>query len=153
MNTKRVKSCIKKRFSYCRAIADDIIKYNAIDEIISYAKEWAEIESPMTEETDTAWIRINWSDIYIFIHMDEDAWYDKGIIKFTGEVDYQLDPFGGYGGELIDVDSVDKFMEALKNLNLNKDEFVRNNYNGDFGDDDIYNATPNNLYIPYCGAF
>lgn len=153
MNTRKVKSNIKKRFKYCKAIADDIIKYNAMNDIIAYAKEWAEIESPMTEETDAPWVRINWSDIYIFIHMDEDAWYDDGVIKFTGKVNYQLDPFGGYGGELIDVDNVDAFMEELKNLNLNEDEFVRNNYDGDLGEDDIYNAVPKNLYVTYCGAF
>lgn len=153
MNTNKVKNNIKKRFNYCKAIADDIIKYNATDDIIAYAKEWAEIESPMTEETDSAWVRINWSDIYIFIYMDEDAWFDDGVVKFTGEASYQLDPFSEYGGELIDADTVDEFMEELKNLNLKEDELVRNNYNGDFGEDDIYNAVPNNMYVPYCEAF
>lgn len=139
----KVKNNIKKRLNYCKAIADDIIKYNATDDIIKYAKKWAEIESPMTKETEACWIRINWNDIYIFVHMDEKSYEEDDIVKFTGKVDYQLDMDGAYGTELIDVNSIDLFMEELDKLNLNN-----------LDEDDIFffNAVPK-LYIPYCGMF
>lgn len=151
MNTRKVKSHIKKRLEYCNAIAKDIVAHKASGEIISYAKQWAEIESPMTGEIDAAWIRINWSDIYIYVHMDEEKWYEQEIVSFTGEIDYQLDPFSECGGELIDVDNIKEFRVQLENLNLREREIVKNEYNGDFGPDDYPNAIPRENYAPYGG--
>lgn len=107
---------IMRQFSYCEAIADDIINHNASEEVIKYAKKYAEIESPMTEETDAAWVRVNWGDIYIFIHFDEDLYLNERKISFTGKITYQVDAIGGYGGELIDVNGIESFIGALNNI-------------------------------------
>ena len=59
-------------------------------EIQEYAKQFAEIESPIVGGTNADWIRINWGDIYIFLCDD-------------GRIGYQVDPLGEYGSELIDM--------------------------------------------------
>lgn len=85
-----LKNNLVKQFYYCNAIANDIIKHNKSKEIQEYAKQFAEIESPLVGGTYADWIRINWGDIYIFLCDD-------------GHIGYQVDPLGEYGGELIDM--------------------------------------------------
>ena len=79
-----------KQFNHCNAIAADILDNNKSKEIQEYAKKFAEIESPLVGGTEAEWIRINWGDIYIFLCDD-------------GNIRYQVDPLGEYGGELIDM--------------------------------------------------
>ena len=110
-----LKEIILKQLNYCSTIADDIIKHNASRDILNYTKKWAEIESPMTNETDCMWIRICWGDIYIFLYIDEYK-YQWGEICLTGKISYQLDGLGEYGGELIDVSTKEIFKEQLNNL-------------------------------------
>lgn len=95
-----LKENLVKQFRYCNAIANDIVEHNKSKEIQEYAKQFAEIESPLVGGTDADWIRINWGDIYIFL-------YDNGGIG------YQVDPLGAYGSELIDM------------WNCTKDDFVK----------------------------
>lgn len=109
---EKAKEAIIEQLNYCKEIAEDIIKNNASMEILQHAKKFAEIESPMTGETEATWVRICWGDIYIFLRFDEAAWDSDGKINFT-EIVYQLDPIGGYGAELIDVNTVEEFMEKL----------------------------------------
>ena len=78
------------QFKYCNAIVEDIIKYNKSKEVQEYTQGFAEIESSIVGGTDADWIRIHWGDIYIFLHND-------------GKINYQVDPLGEYGGELIEV--------------------------------------------------
>ena len=85
-----LKNNLVKQFYYCNAIANDIIKHNKSKKIQEYAKQFAEIESPLVGGTDADWIRINWGDIYIFLCDD-------------GRIGYQVDPLGEYGSELIDM--------------------------------------------------
>ncbi len=85
-----LKANLIKQFNYCNAIANDIIEHNKSKEIQEYAKQFAEIESPLVGGTDANWIRINWGDIYIFL-------------CDNGSVGYQVDPLGAYGSELIDM--------------------------------------------------
>ena len=85
-----LKDNLIKQFNYCKAIASDIIEHNKSKEIQEYAKQFAEIESPLVGGTDVDWIRINWGDIYIFL-------------CDNGNVGYQVDPRGVYGSELIDM--------------------------------------------------
>lgn len=85
-----IKENLIKQFNYCNAIAEDILQNNKSKEIQEYAKRFAEIESPLVGGTDAEWIRINWGDIYIFL-------------CDNGDVGYQVDPIGEYGGELIDM--------------------------------------------------
>lgn len=89
-----------KQFEYCKAIADDIIANGKTYEVQKYAQQFAEIESPLVGGTRAKWIRIQWGDIYIFLHDD-------------GRIDYQLDFVHAYGGELIDVNSEEKFFEIF----------------------------------------
>lgn len=85
-----IKENLIKQFNYCNAIAEDILQHNKSKEIQEYAKKFAEIESPLVGGTDAEWIRINWGDIYIFL-------------CDNGDIGYQVDPLGEYGGELIDM--------------------------------------------------
>ena len=78
-----LKNNLVKQFYYCNAIANDIIKHNKSKEIQEYAKQFAEIESPLVGGTYADWIRINWGDIYIFLCDD-------------GHIGYQVDPLGEY---------------------------------------------------------
>ena len=71
---EKAKGAIIEQLNYCKAIAEDIIKNNASMEILQHAKKFAEIESPMNGETEAAWVRICWGDIYIFLRFDEAAW-------------------------------------------------------------------------------
>lgn len=60
-----LKANLIKQFNYCNAIANDIIEHNKSKEIQEYAKQFAEIESPLVGGTGADWIRINWG---IFIY-------------------------------------------------------------------------------------
>lgn len=126
------KEAIVTQLYYCKAIADDIIKHNATDDIIAYAKKWAEIESPMTGETNAPWIRINWGDIYAFILLNVDSYYNDGIIKFI-DMEYQLDPYGAYGAELIVAYDIYDFMDKLDRLT--EDEILEVHYAEDYSQD------------------
>lgn len=99
-----------KQFEYCYAIAEDIINNHKTKEVQEYAKQFAEIESPLVGGTEANWIRINWCDIYIFL-------------CDNGEVVYQVDPFGEYGGELINKKNCSKesFITEILRLKLEED--------------------------------
>lgn len=116
---ENIKVAIENQLKYCKAIAEDIIKNNASMEVIQHAKKWAEIETPMTGETYAAWVRICWGDIYVFLAFDENAYDKDGTINFT-DTEYQLDPIGGYGAELIDVSTIEEFMEKLSEMSEEK---------------------------------
>lgn len=94
-----------KQFNYCNAIAADILDNNKSKEIQEYAKKFAEIESPLVGGTEAEWIQINWGDIYIFLCDD-------------GNIRYQVDPLGEYGGELIDMWNCERedFIKAILSL-------------------------------------
>lgn len=102
-----------KQFNYCNAIAADILDNNKSKEIQEYAKKFAEIESPLVGGTEAEWIRINWGDIYIFLCDD-------------GNIRYQVDPLGEYGGELIDMWNCERedFIKAI--LSLEEPPIIRN---------------------------
>lgn len=111
-----LKENLVKQFNYCNAIADDILSHNKSKEIQEYAKKFAEIESPLVGGTDADWVRINWGDIYIFL-------------CDNGNVGYQVDPFGSYGSELIDMwgCSKDDFINeilSLENVPIIRDGFT-----------------------------
>ena len=59
----------------------------------------------MVGGTEAEWIRINWGDIYIFLCDD-------------GNIRYQVDPLGEYGGELIDMWNCERedFIKAILSL-------------------------------------
>mgnify|MGYP000009477334 FL=1 len=99
------KASLIKQFNYCNAIATDILDNNKSKEIQEYAKKFAEIESPLVGGTEAEWIRINWGDIYIFLCDD-------------GNIRYQVDPLGKYGGELIDMWNCERedFIKAILSL-------------------------------------
>lgn len=61
----------------CARIAEDIIFNDASLEVLQFAKKWAEIESPMTGEIDADWIRICYGSIYVFLHFDAEALYER----------------------------------------------------------------------------
>lgn len=103
-----LKEATVKQFEYCKAIAEDILANGKSKEVQEYAKKYAEIESPLVGGTDAEWIRINWGDIYIFLHDN-------------GNINYQLDPHGEYGGELIDVQTkknFGNFLISFQKMNL-----------------------------------
>ena len=110
---KDIKEYILERFNYCRAIAEDIANHGACPGVLNHARKFATIETPMSGETDAPWIRVEFDDIYIFIHMDEEA-YGNSEVVLNGKVTYQLDPYCAYGAELIDVESVEEFFEKLE---------------------------------------
>lgn len=120
---KEIKEFILERFNYCRAIADDIIRHSACTGVLNHARKFATIETPMSGETDAAWIRVEFDDIFIFVHLDEEAYGDNDKIVLTGKMTYQLDPECAYGAELIDVSSVEEFFEKLEAAD--SDEIVR----------------------------
>ena len=107
-----IKEMVKQQFNYCKAIADDILANRKSKEVQQYAQGFAEIESPLVG-VDVDWIRINWGDIYIFIHDNRN-------------IEYQLDPLREYGGEMIDVYSEEEFWEQLDTLT--DDEIINNHY-------------------------
>lgn len=120
---EKIKNQIMSDLHYCIDIANDIVANNCSPEILKYAKEFAEIESPMTDETDAPWVRINWCGVYVFVHFDEDAYFNEGKIEFIGERWYQLDFEGSYGAEIIDTDSYSTFVEELSNIS--EEELIR----------------------------
>lgn len=116
-----LKEVIRKQFDYCNAIAEDIFANGKSKDVQEYAKQFAEIESPLVGGTDADWIRINWGDIYIFMHDDGTFWY-------------QLDGLGEYNGELIDSRSISEFMYELEKVT--EEEILNHSYmesdNGDY---------------------
>lgn len=110
--TVSLKEWLMMQFNYCNAIASDISEHNKSKEIQEYAKQFAEIESPLVGGTDEKWIRINWGDIYIYLYED-------------GRIRYQLDTLGGYGSELIDTFDSRSFTAEI--LTLETAPVVRNN--------------------------
>lgn len=102
-----LREVIKKQFEYCLSIKDDILRNGKSKEVQEHAMKYAEIESPIVGGTDAEWIRISYGDIYIFL--DDDG----------GEC-YQLDPLGEYGGELINVTSVNEFYNKFAEISDEK---------------------------------
>lgn len=109
-----IKEMVIKQFNYCNAIATDIIANNKSKEVQEYAKQYAEIESPLVGGTNADWIRINWGDIYIFLHDN-------------GSIEYQLDPIGEYGGELIDV--YGSLAEFIQEIDLLDEDKIQDKFN------------------------
>lgn len=110
------KGNLLKQFHYCNEIAEDILANGKTKEVQKYAMQFAEIESPLVGGTDAEWIRINWGDIYIFLCDD-------------GQIGYQVDPFGAYGAELIDMwnypeGEFAKAIISLGSLPVAKDELI-----------------------------
>ncbi len=110
-----LKENLVKQFNYCNAIASDIISNGKTKEIQEYAKQFAEIESPLIGGTDAEWIRINWGDIYIFLCDD-------------GKIGYQVDPIGSYGGELIDMWGCSKEDFIKEILSLENAPIIRDGF-------------------------
>lgn len=98
-----------EQFEYCYTRMEDIIKHHKSLEIQEYAKQFAEIESPLVGGTEAPWIRINWCDIYIFLCNN-------------GDIIYQVDPFGEYGGELLDKKNYSKESFIAEILKLESEE-------------------------------
>lgn len=100
-----IKENLVKQFNYCNAIASDIIANGKSKEVQEYAKQFAEIESPLVGGTDADWIRVRWGDIYIFLYDD-------------GNIEYQVDPVGFYYGELIAMCGCtkDDFIKEIQSL-------------------------------------
>lgn len=129
---KSLKEKLIKQFNFCNAIADDIVANNKSREIQKYAKKFAEIESPVMGGTDADWIRINFGDIYIFL-------------CDNGDVGYQVDPLGGYGGELIDMWNCTRedFIKAI--LSLEEPPVIRDGIEF-YKADDLVGEPP--MYMP-----
>lgn len=128
----KLKQNLVKQFNYCCAIADDIIANNKSKDIQEYAKKFAEIESPLVGGTDAEWIRINWGDIYIFL-------------CDNGDVEYQVDPMGEYGGELIDIWNCSKDYFINEILSLEDTPIIRDGFTY-FSSEDEVDEPP--MYIP-----
>ena len=131
-----LKEATVKQFEYCKAIAEDILANGKSKEVQEYAKKYAEIESPLVGGTDAEWIRINWGDIYIFLHDN-------------GNINYQLDPHGEYGGELIDVQNEKEFWELFDKFS--EDELVEHHYT--FNEDGDYSEDCPKEYLPIKSDF
>lgn len=128
-----LKANLIKQFNYCNAIANDIIEHNKSKEIQEYAKQFAEIESPLVGGTGADWIRINWGDIYIFL-------------CDNGSIGYQVDPLASYyGNELIDMwnCTADDFIKEI--LSLEAAPVIRNGIIF-FESEDSVDEPP--MYIP-----
>jgi len=123
-----LKEKVINEFKYCNAIAMDIVLNGKSKEVQEYATQFAEIESPLIGGTDANWIRINWGYIYIFLHDD-------------GKIQYQFDPFGEYGGELIDVFGTAE--DFIQSINLLEETEIEEYY----AKDEI-EENPSRLYIP-----
>lgn len=126
-----LKEAIKKQFEYCKSIAEDILKHNRSKEIIEYTDKYAEIECPLLGNTSVDWVRICYGDIYIFLHTD-------------GRINYQLDPYGEYGGELIDVQSENEFWKLFNKFS--EDDLIKHHYR--ISEDDDYSLDAPPVYIP-----
>ena len=118
-NNLSLREIILKQFDLCRTIATDIIRHDADEDILYYAKRYAQIESPITGETGAPWIRINYGDIYVFIDFDEKIFESENRIKFR-KIRYQLDGCDGYGGETIEAESTVWFMVQFQKLSDEK---------------------------------
>lgn len=129
-----VKEVIKRQLEFCNAIAQDIIANEKSKEVQEYTQQFAEIESPLVGGTEAKWIRINWGDVYIFIHDDGSFWY-------------HLDGLGEYGGELIEADSVAEFLDKLEKVT--EAEIFSHSYM-EGADGDFSEYLPGE-YIPYEG--
>lgn len=129
-----LKEMIIKQLNHCNAIATDIIVNGKSKEVQEYAKQYAEIESPLVGGTDAEWIRINWGDIYIFLHDN-------------GDIQYQLDPFGAYGAELIDV--CGSLTEFIHEIDLfDEDEIQDKYYESDWYNGNPEEGIPLRNYVP-----
>lgn len=93
---KDIGKFIRTQLDYCVAIAEDIIKNEASLEVLNYAKNFAEIESPMTGEIEANWIRIAYEDTYIFLYLD-----DNGS-TLSGDVCYRMNGYGQYRSKTIE---------------------------------------------------
>lgn len=138
-----LREAILQQFVFCKEIAEDIKKNHASEAILRYAKKWAEIESPMSGETEAPWIRICYGDIYIFIHLTENSLINNVAPVFTGEMWYQLDGRGGYGGEEIDVKTESEFMGRFNSLT--DEELLRQHY----AELDDYSEDAPEPYVPF----
>lgn len=69
-----------------------------------------EIESPLIGGTNADWIRLQYDDVYLFLHDDGTEWY-------------QLDPLSQYGAELIDARSYEEFVEELNAITHDIEEY------------------------------
>lgn len=78
-----------------RSIKTGFIRFNS--------KFLIEIESKQVGGTDADWIRLQYDDVFLFLHNDGTEWY-------------QLDPHCEYGAELIDARSEIEFFNAVDNL-------------------------------------
>lgn len=126
-----LRDAIKEQFFYCEMIAYDILKNEKSPQVQYYAANHAEIQSPVVGGTDGDWIRINFADIYIYLHDD-------------GTIQYQLDAEGS-GGELINVFSDEKFNKELDKIS---DEALEKALNLESVDGD-YSAEVPIKYMPY----
>lgn len=126
-----LRDAIKEQFFYCELIAYDILKNEKSPQVQYHAISYAEIENPVIGGTDGDWIRINFADIYIYLHND-------------GTIQCQLDAEGS-GGELINVFSDEKFN---KELNKISDETLEKALNLESVDGD-YSAEVPIKYTPY----
>lgn len=118
MSKKTLREIIIKQFELCEAIAGDIIRHNRneVDEdMLYYAKRYAQIESFITGETDCAWFRINYGDIYIYLDVDEKIFNEEGRIEFR-RTRYELNGCDGAGGETIEAWSVVDFWGQFESL-------------------------------------
>lgn len=143
-----IKEAMIKQFEYCYSIAQDIIKNEGIDVkgVIEHAKKYAEIESPMTGETDACWIRISYGEIYLFIHFHEPTYRKTGCVTFVNKISYQLDTIGAYGAELIDEDDA---LEFIKKLAIMDEEKILENYYELSTNGDYFKDIPSIQYKPY----
>lgn len=113
-----LREIILKQFELCKTVAGDIIRHNAgetDEDMLYYAKHYAQIESFITGETDCAWFRINYGDIYIYLDVNEKIFDKEDRIKFK-KIRYELNGCDGAGGEAIEAESVADFLVQLENL-------------------------------------
>lgn len=75
-----------------------------------YNEFLVEIESPLIGGTNADWIRLQYDDVYLFLHDDGTEWY-------------QLDPLSQYGAELIDARSYEEFVEKLSAITSDIEEY------------------------------
>lgn len=125
---KSVKEIVLLELDHSLSILDDIVKNNKSIDVQGYAKAYADIESPVIGGTDAPWIRIQCGGVYIYDYLD------------SPEVRYQLDFQCGCGGELIDVYSIEDFLQELQKLS--DEEIIKSDsdledewFNGNFMED------------------
>lgn len=130
----KLKEVVRKQLEFCNAIAQDIIANEKSKEVQEYTQRFAEIESPLVGGTEAKWIRINWGDVYIFIHDDGSFWY-------------HLDGLGEYGSELIEAGSVAEFLNKLEKIT--DEEILHHSYME--ADEEDYSEYAPGEYIAYPG--